>query len=74
MHRLLVMLTLVFALSLAPTGASAFDLGDLIRKILGGGYTGGTDTRPPAVPEPSGALVMGVALTAVALAVRRKSR
>jgi hypothetical protein len=68
------MLMLVSALSLSPSTASAFDLGDLIRRILSGSTYTGDDTRPPAVPEPSGAIVMGVALAAVALAVRRKTR
>ena len=73
MHRLLVTLMLVLALSLSPSVASAFDLGGLIRRILNGSTTG-DDVRPPAVPEPSGALVMGVALTAIALVLRRKSQ
>ena len=73
MHRLMMTLVLVTALSLSPSVASAFDFGDLIRRILSGSTTG-DDVRPPAVPEPSGALVMGVALTAIALVLRRKNR
>ena len=72
MHRLMLTLVLLTAVSLAPSAASAFDFGDFLRRILGGStYDGSTDGRLPAVPEPSGALVMGVALATVVAAQRR---
>jgi len=64
--KLVRMLMLSAVLFLLPMAASA----GLICEILN---TCG-ETPPPSVPEPSGALVMGIALVTVALAGRRQRR
>ena len=66
--KLVKALMLSAILFLAPTVASA----DLIGDLLAGSSSGSAPT--PAVPEPSGALVMGVALATVSLVVRRRRR
>ena len=65
--KLVRMLMLSAVLFLLPIAASA----GLICEILN---TCGGETPPPSVPEPSGALVMGIALITVALAGRRQRR
>jgi hypothetical protein len=66
--KLVKMLTLSAVLFLAPIAASAGLIGSLLDPILD------PSGPAPAVPEPSGALVMGVALGTVALATRRKRK
>jgi hypothetical protein len=67
-QRLAKALMLVAALSFMPTIASAFVVADDDSSDDFG------DNVHPSVPEPSGALVLGVALTTVAIATRRKSK
>ncbi len=69
------LLMLAAALLLAPMTASAGLVGEIIGRLdLSGDFIADDFdddfTRP--VPEPSGALVMGVALATVALAKRRQ--
>jgi hypothetical protein len=63
--KLLNLLMLPAALILIPVSSSA-----LLCEIL----NTCSETPPAAVPEPSGALVMGIALVTVALAGRRQRR
>lgn len=72
--KLVKVLILSAVLFLAPAAAFADLIGGLIDEV--GDVIGDfDDTDPaPAVPEPSGALVMGVALGTVALATRRKRK
>ena len=64
--KLVRMLMLSAVLFLLPIAASA----GLVCEIL----NTCSETPPPSVPEPSGALVMGIALVTVALAGRRQRR
>jgi len=54
---------------LVPIAASAGLLDSILGPVLPGG-----DAPAAPVPEPSGALLMGLALTAVTLAARRRNR
>jgi hypothetical protein len=67
--KLVHSLMLSAALFLIPVVSSAGLLGDII-----GGITGGDDVAPAPVPEPSGALLMGLALVTVAIVGRRIRR
>jgi hypothetical protein len=64
--KLIKALMLISLLAMMPTFALADFDADADTPVIGD-----FDDVNPAVPEPSGALVMGVALTTVALAVRR---
>lgn len=66
------MMLLSVVLSLAPAAAFAGLISDLLGRLTGG--TTFDQTRVPAVPEPSGAIVMGVALITVALVARARGK
>ena len=64
--KLVRMLMLSAVLFLLPIAASAGLICEILQTC--------PETPPPSVPEPSGALVMGIALVTVALAGRRQRR
>jgi hypothetical protein len=68
MKMLKLMLFAATSLFLLPVSASAGLIGDLLDPILGG-----SDPGVAPVPEPSGALLMGLGLL-VAQVARRRSR
>jgi hypothetical protein len=72
MQRLVKALMLLAALFFVPAMTSAFERDDFSDDDEIGDFE--DDDNLPSVPEPSGALVLGVALTTVALATRRKSK